>query len=157
MVIREREEIEGTPEEESTILGVLGEREARKEYGLQIPPGGRTSWHDAEYQNGKPVSIKSAQPDRRFRVFEESHDVLTSQNGYYVFVAYKPVTVGESFSDSKIEVVGMKRKRATDVTKLVRKNGGGWNLSGHERGRQHKIQVEEVFPGEGVAEAPSDQ
>lgn len=152
MVIREKEEIEGTPEETSTILGVLGEREARKEYGLVIPPGGRTDWHDAEYKNGTPVSIKSAQPDRRFRLFEESHDVLTSQNGYYVFVCYTPVNVGESFADSEINVKAMKRKRATDVTNLVRRKGHGWNKSGHERGRQHKVQVEEVFPGEGVAE-----
>jgi hypothetical protein len=41
----------------------------------------------------------------------------------------------------------MKRKRATDITKLI----DYWNRSGHKKGRQKKLQVEAVFPGEGVA------
>lgn len=136
------------PEEKSTILGLLAEQHGRKEYGVRVPAGGRTAWKDAEYRNGTPVSFKAAQPDRRFRLFEEDHDVLTSQNGYYIFIVYETVTVGDSVSDSKIDVIAMKRKRATDVTKLVQ----GWNRSGHEKGRQHKVQVEDVFPGEGVGE-----
>lgn len=140
------------PEEKSTILGLLGEQHTRKAYGLRIPSGGRTDWKDAEYANGTPGSIKFCQPDRRFRVFESDHDVITSQNGYYFFGVYEPVTIGNSLADSEINVLAMKRKRATDVTKLIRRKGDGWNESGHEKGRQHKIQVEEVFPGEGVAE-----
>lgn len=150
MATRDRSELT-IPEEKSTILGLLGEQAAREEYGLIIPPAGRTSWKDAEYQNGAPVSIKSAQPSRRFRLFEADHDIITSRQGYYVFVAYQPVHVGDSLADSEIEVVGMKRKRATDVTTLI----PGWNQSGHEKGRQKKLQVEAVFPGEGVAESPS--
>lgn len=136
------------PEQESTIQALLAEQHARKEYGLNVPPAGRTYWKDAEYQNGTPVSIKAAHPDRRFRIFEQDHDVITSQNGYYVFVVYEPVRVGESIADSKIDVKAVKRKKATDVTKLI----DGWNRSGHEKGRQHKVQVEQVFPGEGVGE-----
>lgn len=150
MVIRDRSEITEA-EERSTILGALGEQHAREEYGLKIPDDGRTHWKDAEYMNGTPVSIKSAQPDRRFRIFESDHDVITSRQGYYVFVCYEPVTVGDSFTDSKIDVVAMKRKRAVDVTKLI----NGWNKSGHPKGRQKKLQVEAVFPGEGVDAAPT--
>lgn len=138
------------PEEKSAILGLLAEQHGRGEYGVRIPPGGRTAWKDAEYQNGTPVNFKATQPSGRFRLFEQDHDVLTSQNGYYIFVVYLPVTVGDSLSDSKIDVIAMKRKRATDVTKLVQ----SWNRSGHDKGRQKKLQVEDVFPGEGVAEPP---
>ena len=150
MATRDRSELT-KPEETSTILGLKAEQHARREYGLRIPPTGRTDWKDAEYQNGTPVSVKAAQPDRRFRLFEEPHDVLTSQRGYYVFVCYEPVHVGESVADTKIDVKAVKRKRATDVTPLI----GGWNKSGHERGRQKKLQVEAVFPGEGVADTAS--
>lgn len=136
------------PEEVSTILGRKAEQIAREKYGLVLD---RNDWRDARYQNGTPVSVKAAQPDRRFRLFEESHDVLTSQQGYYVFVCYEPVHVGESLADTRIDVKAVKRKRAVDVTPLV----GGWNQSGHERGRQKKLQVEAVFPSEGVADTAS--
>lgn len=139
------------PEEKSTIIGLLAEQHARNEYGLRIPPGGRTSWKDAEYANGTPVNPKAALAHRRFRLFEKDHDILTSQRGYYVFVVYEPVTIGESLADSKIKVKAMKRKKATDVTKLI----DGWNASGHAKGRQKKLQVETIFPSEGVAESPS--
>lgn len=151
MATRDRSELT-EPEEKSTILGLLAEQHARDEYGLRIPSSGRTHWKDAEYQNGTPVSIKSAKPDRRFRIFEDDHDVITSRQGYYVFVVERPQHIGTSLTDSEIEVVGMKRKRAVDVTKLI----NGWNASGHEKGRQKKLQVEDVFPGEGIAEPPSE-
>jgi hypothetical protein len=140
MATKNRDELT-KPEEKSTILGLLAEQHARERYGLRIPPGGRTSWKDAEYQNGTPVNPKAAQPDRRFRIFEEDHDILTSQQGYYVFVVYEPVTIGDSLADSKIDVKAMKRKKATDVTKIIEQ----WNESGHEKGRQHKIPVKQVF------------
>jgi hypothetical protein len=146
MATKNRDELT-KPEEKSTILGLLAEQHARERYGLRIPPGGRTSWKDAEYQNGTPVNPKAAQPDRRFRIFEKDHDILTSQQGYYVFVVYEPVTIGDSLADSRIDVKAMRRKKATDVTKLI----DGWNRSDHEKGRQKKLQVKAVFPGEGVA------
>lgn len=150
MATRDREELT-KPEEKSTIIGLLAEQHAREGYGLRIPPGGRTSWKDAEYANGTPVNPKAALPHRRFRIFEQDHDILTSQRGYYVFVVYEPVHIGDSLADSRIDVKAMKRKRATDVTKLI----DGWNDSGHEKGRQKKLQVEAIFPGEGVAEPSS--
>lgn len=135
------------PEEKSTIIGLLAEKHAREKYGLRIPEDGRNSWRDCEYQNGTPVNPKAAKPDRRFRIFEKDHDILTSRNGYYVFICHQPVTIGESLADSKIKVLAMKRMKATDVTKLI----NGWNKSGHQKGRQKKLQVEAVFPG-GVEE-----
>lgn len=152
MAKRAKEELT-EPEEKSTIIGLLAEQHAREKYGLRIPEDGRNSWRDCEYKNGTPVNPKAAQPHRRFRIFEEDHDILTSRNGYYVFICYEPVTIGESLADSRIDVKASKRMKATNVTKLI----DGWNASGHEKGRQKKLQVEAVFPGEGVAEAPSER
>lgn len=140
MVIRDREDLTSS-EEVSTLLGVKAEWHARKEYNLKIPAGGRTPWKDAEYKNGSPVSIKACQPKWRFRLFEKAHDVITSQKGWYVFVLYRPETVGSSFSDTEINVLKMQRRRATTVTKYI----DSWNKSGHDRGRQKKLQPEVVF------------
>lgn len=126
------------PEETSTSLGLKAEQHAREKYGLEPD---HEFWKDAAHQNGKPVSIKSCQPDRRYRVFEDPHDVLTSQQGYYVFVVYTPEHVGEGVADTEITVHAMKKMKATNVTQII----DGWNESGHDRGRQHKIPVKQVF------------
>lgn len=126
----------------STILGREAERRARKKYGLEAD---RNEWRDARYSNGTPVEVKACKPQYRFRLFREAHHKLASQKGWYVFVVYTPVTVGESPADTKIQVHGMKRRKATTVTRIVRDEYDGWDESGHEKGKQQKLPPKAVL------------
>lgn len=96
-------------------------------------PGGR--WYDAvNPRTGAKYQIKSAESERRFRLWEQ-HRSLTRSEGanaaWYVFLAS-----GE----------GMRRMKPTTVTRIVNERGG-WNRANHELrdSRQHKLPVDEVL------------
>lgn len=104
------------------------------EYDLEHAP--EADWYDAvNPRTGAKYEVKSAQADRRFRLWENQHRSLAAAEGqnaaWYVFLVS-----GE----------GMRRVKPTTVTRWVRARGG-WNRAGHDRrdGRQHKLPVSEVF------------
>lgn len=103
--------------------GTLAEERARERYGLIEDKAG---WHDATYKNGTPVEIKASQPGGTFRLWQEHHNTLARNSGYYVFVKYRPR------GKDAIEVVGMKRWKAAGMRP-------DWYKAGHKlRGTQMK-------------------
>jgi hypothetical protein len=116
--------------------GTVCERRAAKQYGLDLD---RASWHDARFQNGTPVEIKSAMYRRadgspgRFRVFRKYHDRLRAAGGWYAFVVYQP-------RGSGLQVRQMKMTQA-DRLPLSAWYGAG----GHRDSEQTKLAIEDVF------------
>ena len=117
--------------------GALVEKHIRDEYSLDIPEGGRTSWHDAETMTEEPVSIKGTMHRRadgspgRFRVFREPHHELARADGWYAFGVYRPRGRGVELLRTE-----MKRARAMRFS---------WGPSGHHRGQQAKLRIEDVI------------
>lgn len=126
------------PSKLANRYGTLAERQAADRYGL-TRDGVHTSWCDAEFQNGKPVEIKSASLSlsdgrtARFRIFEKYHERLLREDGYYCFVAYKPRGRG-------ITVHKMKMKQA-DALPVSTWYGAG----GHRDSQQSEIPVDRIF------------
>ncbi|ELY69324.1 hypothetical protein [Natrinema versiforme] len=93
-------------------------------------------------RTGAKHEVKSARPDRRFRIWEDNHRSLTASDGqnvaWYDFVILS--------SGSTPEPLDHRRMKPATVTQLV-KDRGGWNRAGHSKrdGRQHKLPVSEVF------------
>ena len=101
-------------------LGRRAEEKALEAYGLEPD---RTSWRDGVYKNGVPVEVKASQRSSRyFRLWADEHHRLASQQGYYVFVLYRPRGTG-------VEIIRMKRVRASDLSPR-------WSASGHAEKRQ---------------------
>ena len=94
-------------------------------------------WYDCiNPRTGAKYQVKSAQRDRRFRLWSDQHRSLVASdaNGvaWYVFV-----TSGED----------PRRVKPSTVTKWVNERGG-WNKANHELrpgALQHKLPVSEVF------------
>ena len=94
-------------------------------------------WCDAvDPVTGEKYEIKSAQPERRFRLWANNHRSLSAsgaQNGeaWYIFL-----------TDNR----PMIKAKSTEVTEWVNERGG-WNKAGHSRrdGKQLKIPVDWVY------------
>ena len=121
---------------QASRFGAAAERHAISKYGLEAS---HESWHDAKYQNGTPVEIKSAMASRssgqpgKFRVFEEYHRILERHEGWYCFVVYRPRGQG-------VQIVESKMVRARDLP-----NPGWYGAGGHRDSRQTKVPIRAVF------------
>jgi len=111
------------------------------EYSLERCP--ENDWCDlVNPRTSAKHEVKSARPDRRFRLWEDNHRSLTASDGqnvaWYDFVILS--------SGSNPQPLEHKRMKPATVTQLVNSRGG-WNRAGHEKrdGRQHKLPVSEVF------------
>lgn len=116
--------------------GTLAECRAADERGLNLD---RDSWHDATFQNGTPVEIKSCMYRRangspgRVRVFREYHDRLREAGGWYLFVVYRVRGTG-------IQVLDTKMLRAGQLPLSTWYGAGG-----HRNSEQTKLAIGDVF------------
>ncbi|MCU4741147.1 hypothetical protein [Natronoglomus mannanivorans] len=100
----------------------------------------RASWHDARFQNGTPVEIKSTMVEHadgqpgNFKIYREYHDRLRRADGWYCFVVYRP------HGRSGCTVLEDKMVRASRLP-LLRWHGGG----DHRGTQQAKIAISDVF------------
>ncbi|SNZ12103.1 hypothetical protein SAMN06269185_1497 [Natronoarchaeum philippinense] len=100
----------------------------------------RASWHDARFQNGTPVEIKSTMVEHadgqpgNFKIYRKYHDRLRRADGWYCFVVYRP------HGRSGCTVLDDKMVRACDLP-LVRWHGGG----AHRDTQQAKVTIEEIY------------
>jgi hypothetical protein len=111
--------------------GSLAEKWAAERYGLELE---RDSWHDAR-KDDRPADVKAAMNSRnatRFRLWEEQHRRLRREDGFYVFILYRPVGRG-------IDVL---RSRTIAARSLRVRFGGAGN---HPKGNQAKIPSERIF------------
>lgn len=82
--------------------GNLAERKLAEARDLDLA-GQHTSWHDARFQNGKPVEIKSAYVETGyFQIYKKYHKKLRRAGGYYGLVVYRPRGRGIQVLKSKI-------------------------------------------------------
>nr|WP_256394220.1 hypothetical protein [Natronoarchaeum rubrum] len=99
----------------------------------------RASWHDARFQNGTPVEIKSTMVEHadgqpgNFKIYRQYHDRLRRADGWYCFVVYRP------HGRSGCTVLEDKMVRAGDLP-LVQWHGGG----AHRNTQQAKIDISEI-------------
>jgi len=100
----------------------------------------RASWHDARFQNGTPVEIKSTmvkhsdgQPGN-FKVYRAYHDRLKRANGWYCFVVYRP------HGRSGCTIVKDRMCKASSLP-LLRWHGGG----DHRDTQQAKVPIKSIF------------
>jgi len=99
----------------------------------------RSSWHDATFQNGKPVEIKSTRIEHsdgqpgNFKLYRAYHEKLRRHDGWYCFVVYRPTRSG-------LTVVNDRMRKAADLPTL-RWHGGG----DHRGTEQAKVQIDDVF------------
>jgi len=111
--------------------GSLVEKWAADRYGLEFE---RDAWHDAR-KGDRPGDVKGAMATReatRFRLWEEQHRRLRREDGFYVFVLYRPVGRG-------IDVL---RSRTIAARSLQVRFGGAGN---HPKGNQFKLPPSSVF------------
>ncbi|MCL9812589.1 hypothetical protein [Natranaeroarchaeum aerophilus] len=100
----------------------------------------RASWHDARFQNGTPVEIKSTMREHsdgqpgNFKVYRKYHEKLRRHDGWYCFVVYRP------HGRSGLTVLDDRMVRAGDLP-LLRWHGGG----DHRGTKQAKLQIRSVF------------
>lgn len=112
-----------------------------REYSLESCP--ENDWCDLiNPRTGTKHEVKSARPDRRFRIWEDNHRSLTASDGqgtaWYDFVVLS--------SGGSPQPMEHRRVNPSTITKIVNARGG-WNRAGHEKrsGRQHKLPVSELF------------
>ena len=100
----------------------------------------RSSWHDARFQNGTPVEIKSTMIEHsngqpgNFKVYREYHEKLRRADGWYCFVVYRP------HGRSGCTIVNDKMMKSSSLP-LLRWHGGG----DHRGTEQAKIAISDVF------------
>ena len=100
----------------------------------------RASWHDARFQNGTPVEIKSTMLEHsdgqpgNFKIYRDYHDKLRRADGWYCFVVYRP------HGRSGCTIVKDKMVKSTNLP-LLRWHGGG----DHRGTEQTKIAIADVF------------
>lgn len=119
--------------------GALAEKAARERYGLDAEHDG---WHDARAPDGRPVETKAAMLNRRsgtsrFRIFEDYHERLLAEGGYYIFVAYAARGRGIS-----VEGIRSVDADALGITEWA-------STGGHRDSRQRRIPVRAIFDGLG--------
>jgi hypothetical protein len=95
----------------------------------------RASWHDATFQNGTPVEIKSANVSTGyFQIYRKYHHKLRREGGWYAFVVYRPQGAG-------IKVLKSKMKKADRVALRTRWSPTG----GHRDSKKAKVPIDDVF------------
>ncbi|WP_247729488.1 hypothetical protein [Halovivax limisalsi] len=100
----------------------------------------RASWHDATFQNGTPVEIKSTMLEHsdgqpgNFKVYRAYHRKLRRHDGWYCFVVYRP------HGRTGCTIVNDRMVRAANLPTL-RWHGGG----DHRGTEQAKIAIGDVF------------
>ncbi|AXR82311.1 hypothetical protein [Natrarchaeobaculum sulfurireducens] len=100
----------------------------------------RASWHDARFQNGTPVEIKSTMLEHsdgqpgNFKIYRAYHDRLRRADGWYCFVVYRP------HGCSGCTIVKDKMVKAMNLP-LLRWHGGGE----HRETLQAKVHISHVF------------
>ncbi|ELY90877.1 hypothetical protein [Natrialba taiwanensis] len=100
----------------------------------------RASWHDARFQNGTPVEIKSTMLEHsdgqpgNFKVYKAYHDTLRRHNGWYCFVVYRP------HGRSGCTIVKDKMCKASNLPLLTWHGGGD-----HRDTKQAKISIDSIF------------
>jgi len=112
-------------------FGALAEGWAAERYGLELE---RDDWHDAR-KGDRPADVKAAMDSRkatRFRLWEEQHRRLRREDGFYVFILYRPAGRG----------INVLRSRTVAARSLRVRFGGAGN---HPKGNQAKIAPERVF------------
>lgn len=121
----------------SSRYGALAERKAAEKYGFRLV---HNEWRDACYGEATPVQVKATQPERssgatgRFRLWKADHRRLRDEDGWYVFVAYRP-------HGNQIKVSEMVRKRPRNVPVV-----SWYGTGGHPHGdKQAKVAVSSVF------------
>lgn len=125
--------------QQASRFGALVERKAAERYGLRIDHSEvRGVRVDARDASGTPYDVKGAMSNRktgpgRFRLWKDQHDVLTAENGGYVFVRYQGRSDG-------IAIHEMKAVPAENIRL-------DWGGSGsHRRGSQQaKIRAKSLF------------
>lgn len=111
--------------------GSLAEKWAAERYGLVLD---RNSWHDA-LKNDRPGDVKAAMASReatRFRLWEEQHRRLRRENGFYVFILYRPVGRG----------IRVLKSRSVAARALRVRFGGAGD---HPKGNQFKLPPGKLF------------
>lgn len=124
------------PSHRANHWGTACEEWAVERRGLVLD---RSSWHDARFQNGTPVEIKSTarfhtddQPGN-FKIYKRYHERLQRASGWYCFVVYVPDGDG-------LEIWGHKMKKSSSVPMMR------WNDGGKHRGtKQGKLAISDVF------------
>lgn len=102
-------------------FGTICEKWMAKKRRLKLE---RTSWHDATFQNGTPVEIKSTMHEHadgqpgNWKVYRKYHEKLRRHNGWYCFVIYKP------HDRSELTILQDKMVRSANLP-LLRWHGGG--------------------------------
>ena len=120
----------------------LAETIVAEEFGLS--EFNDSEWYDCILKStGTKYEVKSTS-DRirsgkgRFRLWESQHRSLTAAEGqnmaWYAFVLL----------DTSDGVIRIQRMRPSTVTGIIR-DRGGWNRSGHSKGKQHKLPIGAVF------------
>ncbi|RQG91858.1 hypothetical protein [Natrarchaeobius chitinivorans] len=100
----------------------------------------RSSGHDARFQNGTPVEIKSTMLEHsdgqpgNFKIYRAYHDRLRQADGWYCFVVYRP------HGRSGCTIVKDKMVKASNLP-LLQWHGGG----DHRGTEQAKISISGVF------------
>ena len=100
----------------------------------------RASWHDARFQNGTAVEIKSTMIEHSngqrgyFKVYRKYHETLRRGDGWYCFVVYRPL------GRSGCTIVNDNMVRSSDLP-LLR-----WHGDGDRRGpEQANIPISDIF------------
>lgn len=124
------------PSHRANHYGTLVERQAADRYGFDLE---HTSWHDARRDDGTPVEIKSAmvthadgQPGN-FKIYDQYHDELRENSGYYVFGAYRVRGRG-------VQVLKWEMRHSSRLPRLEWHGGGS-----HRDAQQAKIGIDEIF------------
>lgn len=133
--------------------GALAERLVASEYQSLRDDGDNDADHDLEGSNTR-AEVKSTFTEignsfpasGRFRLWQQQHEPLVEFDrdhvAWYVFVLY-------TFRGDDV-IALMKRRKPAKVGRQVGARGG-WNRSGHPKGRQHKLPHSAVFPGVSTA------
>lgn len=100
----------------------------------------RSSWHDATFQNGTPVEIKSTMLEHAdgqpgtFKIYRRYHEKLRRVDGWYCFVVYRP------HGCSGLTIIKDRMMKSANLP-LLRWHGGG----DHRDTQQAKLAISEVF------------
>lgn len=124
------------PSHRANHYGTLCERLAAEKYSLTLA---RSSWKDAEFQNGTPVEIKSTMRTHadggagNFKLYSTYHRRLRAADGQYCFVVYRIRGQG-------VEPLRMKMVHSSRLPRLSWHGGGS-----HRDAQQAKVGIPEIF------------
>ena len=108
---------------------------AKRRFNLE-----RSGWHDATFQNGTPVEIKSTMIEHSdgrpgtFKVYRRYHERLRRADGWYCFIVYR------AHGRSGCTILRDRMMKASTLP-MLRWHGGGE----HRETQQAKIAIGDVF------------